>query len=179
VDPVASKESEDERDERAAELEALEKALEEQKGKSQEYLTKLKYLQADFENYRKRVDKELMDAGDASATRLVTQLLPVLDSLELAAEGAKDAGNAEVAEGVKMVYRNLLATLEGEGLKHVGAVGKPFNPKLHEAVEKVQGSGNEDRVIEEVRKGFVFRGQVIRPSMVKVELAGPREGGAE
>lgn len=149
--------------------------LEEEKRKGEEYLTKLKYLQADFENYRKRVGKELMDAEDASVSRLVSSLLPIIDALELAEASAR-SNDRELADGISMVHRNLMTTLEGEGLRAIEAVGKPFNPRLHEAVEKVQGDGEEDMVIEEVRRGFFFRDKILRPSMVKVALASKEEG---
>ena len=147
--------------------------LSEEKRKNEDYLTRLKYLQADFENYRKRADKELKDKVDSSLRGLVTSLLTTLDELDLAIENIqKGEHNGELLDGLKMVQKNLVSSLETAGLSKIDCIGKPFDPSLHEAVEKVEGSSVEkDTVREEIRPGYAFRGRVIRPSMVKVELA--------
>ena len=142
-----------------------------ERNRSEEYLTRLKYLQADFENYRKRMDKEMREVEEYSARSIVTKLLSVLDELELASKHAdEEVVNPELKEGISMVHKKLVSALESVGLSRIDAVGKPFDPSLHEAVEKVEGPSGEDIVVEEIRPGFMFRGQVIRPSMVKVEL---------
>jgi len=157
-------------------LENLEKTLEEERKRNEEYLTNLRYLQADFENYRKRVDREIRELEEFSTVGLVRKLIPVIDDLELAAASATKAEDAGLVEGVKMVQKNLTAALETEGLHTIEAVGKPFDPSSHEAVDKVQGKGNsEDMVVEELRKGYTFKGKVLRPSAVKVELAARKE----
>jgi molecular chaperone GrpE len=150
-----------------------ENLLSQEKRKNEEYLTRLKYLQADFENYRKRAGKELKDTVDSSLRGLVTTLLSTLDELELAIENArKGEHNGELLDGLKMVQKNLVSSLEAAGLSKIDCVGKPFDPSLHEAVEKVEGSSAEkDTVVGEIRPGYTFRGRVIRPSMAKVELA--------
>ena len=169
---MESRNSEVERDPED-EAEVLKKALAEEKRKNDDLLTRLKYAQADLENYRKRMDKELKEAGESLAKSLVARLLVVQDELDLAArhaEGGRES--AELREGLGMVRRNLQSSLESVGVERIVAVGKPFDPALHEAVEKIQGdSGREDMVVEEVRPGFKFRGQLLRPSMVKVELS--------
>lgn len=142
-----------------------------EKKKGEELLVKLKYLQADFENYRKRNDKEMREAEEASVRSLVLKLLSVLDELGLAIQNSKPVGGGSLLEGIKMVHKSLNAALESEGLRRIKAVGEPFDPRLHDAVEKVEGSSKGDVVIGEIRPGYTFRGQVIRPSMVKVELA--------
>jgi len=157
-------------------LSNLEKTLEEERKRNEEYLTNLRYLQADFENYRKRVDREIRELEEFSTVGLVRKLIPVIDDLELAAASATKAEDAGLVEGVKMVQKNLTAALETEGLHTIEAVGKPFDPSSHEAVDKVQGKGNsEDMVVEELRKGYTFKGKVLRPSAVKVELAARKE----
>jgi molecular chaperone GrpE len=154
----------------------LEKTLDEERKRNEEYLTNLRYLQADFENYRKRVDREIRELEEFSTVGLIRKLIPVVDDLELAAASATKAEDAGLVEGVKMVQKNLTAALETEGLHTIEAVGKPFDPSSHEAVDKVQGKGNsEDMVIEELRKGYTFKGKVLRPSAVKVELAARKE----
>lgn len=150
-------------------------ALERERKKNEELASKLRYLQADFENYRKRVDKEMENVKESSIRNLVLKLLSAVDELSLAIENARKDGNLELLEGIKMVHKNLVASLEAEGVERIPAVGEAFDPRLHEAVEKVHGSSGGDRVVGEVRPGYKFRGQVIRPSMVKVELARGRE----
>jgi molecular chaperone GrpE len=156
-------------------LAALEKTLEDERKRNEEYLTSLRYLQADFENYRKRVDREIRELEEFSTLGLVRKLIPVLDDLDLAVETAGRAEDKGILEGVKMVQKSLNTALESEGLHKIKAVGEPFNPSTHEAVDKVQGKDASDKVIEEMRKGYTFKGKVLRPSAVKVELAARRE----
>jgi molecular chaperone GrpE len=157
-------------------LDHLERTLEEERKRNEEYLTNLRYLQADFENYRKRMDREIRELEEFSTLGLVRKLIPVLDDLELAATSATKAEDAGLVEGVKMVQKNLTSALESEGLQSIRALGKPFDPSSHEAVDKVQGKDNsEDIVIEEMRKGYTFKGKVLRPSAVKVEMAARQE----
>jgi molecular chaperone GrpE len=159
-----------------ADLERLEKTLEDERKHNEEYLTSLRYLQADFENYRKRVDREIRELEEFSTLGLVRKLIPVLDDLDLAVATATKAEDKGILEGVKMVQKNLSSALESEGLQRINAVGEPFNPSTHEAVDKVQGKDNsEDKVVEEMRKGYTFKGKVLRPSAVKVEMAARQE----
>ncbi len=157
----------------ASEAETLRKELAEAKKRSEELLTRLKYAQADLENLRKRMDKEMKEAGESLARSLALKLLGVQDELDLAVKHAEGNGEkGELREGLEMVRRNLQSALESVGVERIDAVGMKFDPSVHEAVEKVQGvKEGEDVVVEEVRPGFTFRGQLLRPSMVKVELA--------
>jgi molecular chaperone GrpE len=153
-------------------LAKLERTLDEERKRNEEYLQSLQYLQADFENYRKRVEREIRDLEDFANINLVRKLISVLDDLDLAVATASQGEDKGLLEGVKMVQKNLSSALESEGLKTIKAVGEPFNPSTHEAVDKVQGRGkSEDIVVEEMRKGYSFKGKVLRPSAVKVELA--------
>ncbi len=153
------------------------RALEEEKKRSEEYLTRLKYLQADFENYRKRIDREIQEVEEFSTSGFGRRLLPVMDELDLAISSA-ESSKSPLSEGLKMVRKNLNASLEAEGIKRIEALGKPFDPTLYEAVDKVQGKRNgEDIVIEEIRKGYTFKGKILRPSMVKVELGIKEQAG--
>ena len=154
------------------EAETLKRQLAEEKKRSEELLSRLKYTQADLENYRKRMDKEMKEAGESLARSLLTRLLVVQDELELAAKHAEGGDQGEeLREGIAMVRKNLKTALESVGLARIPALGRPFDPSVHEAVERTQGTAKEDVVVEEVRPGFTFRGQLLRPSMVKVELA--------
>ena len=176
---------EQENDEQAAESPekeaiALKKELADEKRKNEELLNSLMYAQADFENYRKRMDKEAKEASEAMAKDLVTKLLVVQDELDLAAKhAAGGTESAELKEGIGMVRKNLEAALESVGVERIEAVGKPFDPSVHEAVAKAQGDSDRDMVVEEIRPGFTFRGQLLRPTMVKVELASKATEGGE
>jgi len=153
-------------------LAKLEMNLEEERKRNEEYLTSLRYLQADFENYRKRVEREMGELEEFSTLGLVRKLISVLDDLDLAVASVTKAEDKGLLEGVKMVQKNLNSALEAEGLQRIKAVGEPFDPSTHEAVDKVQGKDNsEDMVVEELRKGYTFKGKVLRPSAVKVEMA--------
>lgn len=152
--------------------ETLMRELARERKKNEELLTRLKYMQADLENTRKRMEKEMKEAGESLASTLAAKLLTVQDEMELAVRHMQNGKpGSEIIEGLEMVKRNLEAALESVGVHRIESVGMPFDPSLHEAVEKVQGKAEgKDVVMEEVRPGYTFRGQLLRPSMVKVEL---------
>lgn len=151
----------------------MEAELTAERKKNEDLMNRLKYVQADLENYRKRVDKEMKEASEASLKLLITRLLAVGDELDLAYEHAdKDSQRDEMREGIGMVRKNLDAALQSVGVERITSVGMPFDPTRHEAVERVGGAtGESDFVVEELRPGFTFRGQLLRPSMVKVGAA--------
>lgn len=155
---------------RLSEVERLEEALREEHEKSSEYLNRLVYLQADFENYQKRMEKEIREIAQMSNEKLIINLLGVIDELELALRSGRETENKQaLLEGVEMTLKKMYAALGQEGLAKIEAVGKSFDPKLHEVVMKVPTKEREEGVIiEEVRKGFMLRDKVIRPSMVKI-----------
>lgn len=161
-----------------ADLDKAQSLIAQERTRSEDYLAQLKFLQADFENYRKRVDREIRDIEDFSTGSLIRKLLPVLDDLELAIETAgKDEKSKGFLEGISMVQKNLASVLQSEGLKAIEAIGKPFDPEMHEAVERVDGIDNKrDMVVAEIRKGYVLKDKVLRPSMVRVESAVKNNG---
>jgi molecular chaperone GrpE len=125
-------------------------------------------LQADFENYRKRVLREQTVLVERAAEGLVEQLLPVLDSFELALANFPDAGEGGgVRKGIELVHAELLGVLERAGLEPIRAHGAPFDPNEHEAVMHDDGDG-EPRVGDVLRTGWRLKGRVLRPAMVKV-----------
>ena len=167
---MASKNSEEMEESTEMRLKALKQELADEKKRNDELLTRLKYMQADLENIRKRMDKELKEAGESLAKSLVVRLLVVQDELELASKHAEGgSGGGELNEGIGMIRKNLEAALESVGVERIDAVGKPFDPTVHEAVERTQGTAKEDHDVEEVRPGITFTEQLLRPSMVKVE----------
>jgi molecular chaperone GrpE len=155
-----------------AKLEKLVSALEEEKKRSEECLTRLKYMQADFENYRKRLDRQMEDVRKYSNERLIVQLLDVVDELEMAIKSACITNSKEtLTEGVEMTLTKLKKTLEKEGVSPIECLGKPFDPSKHDAVSKVEKDDVKgSTVIEEIRKGYNMKEKVIRPSVVKVAV---------
>ena len=154
----------------ASELEADLARLSQLQSERDEYLDTLRRVQAEFENYRKRVIKEQTALVDRATEGLVEQLLPVLDSFELALKNFDAAGGQDtesVRKGVELVYAELLSVLEKAGLSRVEAEGKPFDPNVHEAVMQEEGDG-EPVVTDVLRTGYTLKGRVLRPAMVKV-----------
>jgi molecular chaperone GrpE len=131
-----------------------------------EVLDTTRRLQADFENYRKRVVREQTALVERASEGLVEQLLPVLDSFELALRSVGDE-NEQVRKGVELVYAELVGVLEKNGLERIDAEGAPFDPNEHEAVMQDDGDG-EPIVGEVLRTGWTLKGRVLRPAMVKV-----------
>jgi molecular chaperone GrpE len=154
----------------AEEPETLEHTLEEEKKRSEEYLTRLKYAQADIENLKKRYDRQIEEVQKYGNERLIIELLDVVDELELAVESGRCANSSEaLIQGVQMTLKKLKKVLENEGVSPIQCVGKPFDPSMHHAVAKVEKEGvKECTIVEEVRKGYTLREKVIRPSIVKV-----------
>ncbi|MFC4103998.1 nucleotide exchange factor GrpE [Paenibacillus xanthanilyticus] len=126
--------------------------------------------QADFDNFRRRTQKEKEDLARYASEQLIKQLLPVVDNFGRALEASKNGGDAEsFAKGVDMIFRQLEQTLESEGLKPMETVGQPFNPDFHQAIMQVESDEHEEGiVVEEVQKGYVLKDRVLRPAMVKV-----------
>jgi molecular chaperone GrpE len=126
-------------------------------------------LQADFENYRKRVLREQTALVERSTEALVEQLLPVVDSFELAlitlASGDVDD---KVHKGLELVYAELLGVLERSGLERIDALGAEFDPNEHEAVLHDDAGDGEPHVADVLRAGWRLKGRVLRPAMVKV-----------
>jgi len=150
----------------------LEQLLDLEKKRSEEYLTRLKYLQADFENLKKRYDRQMEEVKNYCTERLVIQLLDVVDELEMAVKTGQSASDAQtLVEGVQMTLKKLRKVLEQEGVTPIESEGKVFDPSQHHAVSAVERDDVEECiVIEEVRKGYIMKDKVIRPSIVKVAV---------
>jgi molecular chaperone GrpE len=147
--------------------------LEQLQGERAELLDTLRRVQADFENYRKRVLREQTALVERATERLVVDLLPVLDSFDgaLASFGSADTPEAEkVRDGVVGIRTQLGTVLEKAGLERVDDTGAEFDPNEHEAVMQDDGDG-EPRVGEVLRTGYRLKGRVLRPAMVRVTRA--------
>jgi len=148
-------------------IEGLRQALAEEQAKAEANLAGWQRAQADFMNFKRRGEQEREEYTRFANANLMLELLPILDDLERALEHvpAKLASTAWV-DGVKLIYRKFRASLESQGLTQIEALGKPFDPNLHEAVR--QDKGEEGIIIEEIRKGYQLHDRVIRPTMVVV-----------
>lgn len=131
-----------------------------------EYLEHVRRVQADFENYRKRIMKQQADAVESAAQSLIEELLPVLD----ACDGAVRHG----ADEVEPIYASLLGTLEKQGLERIDPVGETFDPTRHEAVMHEPADSGDDAgsgepvVVDVMRAGYAWKSRLVRPAMVKV-----------
>jgi molecular chaperone GrpE len=151
----------------------LKQQLELERKRSEDYLTRLKYVQADFENLQKRADRQIEEAKKYCTERLVVQLLDVQDELEMALKTAKAANSVQrLVEGVQMTLKKLGKILEQEGVSPIECeAGRVFNPTCHHAVAASERDDVEACVVtEEVRKGYIMKDKVIRPSIVKVAV---------
>ena len=132
-----------------------------------QWLDTTKRLQADFENYRKRVVREQTALVERASEGLIEQLLPVLDNFELTLQNVDASADEQIRKGVELVYADLVSVLEKNGLERIDALGEPFDPNEHEAVMQEDGDG-EPVVGQVLRTGWKLKGRVLRPSMVKV-----------
>jgi molecular chaperone GrpE len=135
-----------------------------------QYREHLQRLQAEFDNYRKRVLREQTSAVELAAQPVLRRLLEVLDDFDLALMHAEDRPDFDrFLHGVELVYAKLLDTLRAEGLERMDVEGKPFDPELHEALLQ-SGEGDGDPVVADVlRPGYTLKGRVLRPAGVRVE----------
>jgi molecular chaperone GrpE len=148
--------------------EQIEKLLNEK----QELMDTLVRRQADFENYRKRVEKERHQERHRGVESLVEHILPVLDAFDRALAGPGDGANAEYRKGFELIRKQLWEAVAKQGLTRIESVGKEFNPHFHHAIETVETSEQPDGVvIGELQPGYLFHERVLRPAMVRVASA--------
>jgi len=130
--------------------------------------------QAEFENYRKRIERERAETDKYAATDVIKEILPVLDNLERAMEAANaspSGGETQLREGVEIVCKQFRDTLDKLGLREVDAEDAPFDPHVHEAVGRVETDEHpEGTVVTVLQKGYWFKDRLLRPSMVSVSL---------
>ena len=127
---------------------------------------------AEFDNYRKRMDRERRDHADAAIADAVEELLPIIDNLELALE-APVGSDAEVyRKGVELIHRQMTEMLRKRGVKPIQTVGADFDPRFHQAViHEASAEHREGEVMEELRRGYMLGERLLRPAMVKVAKA--------
>ena len=163
----AEEPEENEEDEKASMFGRKKKEIEKCKLQIDELTDKLKRNMAEFENFRKRTEKEKSSMYIIGARDIVEKILPIVDSFERGLAQAQDGD--PFADGMKLVYKQLMTALEDLGVSPIDAVGKEFDPNLHNAVMHVEDENvGENIVVEEFQKGYTYKDFVVRHSMVKV-----------
>lgn len=152
----------------SAELEKQLEALRTEKGEIYERLLR---KQADFENFRKRIEKEKREFMAYSLQEFVLELLPILDNFERALAHPEDQGGADYRKGVELIYRQFRDLMEKRGLRAIETTGRPFDPNFHEAILREERNDlPENTILAELQKGYFFRDKLLRPAMVKVSF---------
>jgi len=161
--------------EQVEDIETLQQALAEEKEKAEKYLANWQRSQADFVNYKQRIEQEKKEIIEFANSTLISNLLPIMDDLERAFASVPAAlDESNWTEGIRLIYNKFKATLEAQGLTEIKARGEPFDPRLHEAV--MQREGDDGMIVEEIQKGYKFKEKVVRPSLV---IVGKGEGKEE
>ena len=145
----------------------------------EEFETRHLRLRADFDNYRKRVEREQTELSRQAAAGIIRDLLPFLDNLERALQESADSQEQAFRAGVGLIHRQVMQVLEGAGLEAVEALGLPFDPQCHQAVERHTTEDHPDQtVMDELQKGYWFQGKLLRPALVRVAFQpeSPAEG---
>lgn len=162
-----------ESDRAGADAEALkETESDAESSQAEEYLRALQRLKADFDNYRRRTQEDLLRARRGAVGDFVVELLPVIDNLERALSASRSEETEGLARGVELTMRQLIDLLARHGIKPIEALGQPFDPTIHEAMAQEETDRFEEgHVMEEFQRGYIQDGRVLRPSLVKVARA--------
>lgn len=153
----------------AQDMERLLKAISEKSKLQDELNDRLKRLQADFDNFRRRTRQEKEELSGVVTENIILQLLPVIDNFERAIANAPQSDAETLRSGIEMIFRQLSAALEQMGLAPIIAEGQLFDPQYHDAVMRLEDPEQPDGlIVQELQKGYLVRTKVIRPSMVKV-----------
>jgi molecular chaperone GrpE len=127
--------------------------------------------QADFANFRKRAEKESREAGQRATARVIEQLIPVVDGFEHALAAHREAEYDSYRKGFELIHKQLLDNLVRLGAERIEPQGKPFDPHLHQAVDRAETTKHPDGTVLEVyQPGYVYHGRVLRPAMVRVAV---------
>ncbi|MGH2446821.1 MAG: nucleotide exchange factor GrpE, partial [Candidatus Limnocylindria bacterium] len=153
----------------AERIEALERELEQATARAEQNLSNWQRSAADFANFRRRTDEERAAQSQFSTAVLIGKLLGVLDDFDRALESVPEDAHESWLEGLRLVDRKLRNVLESEGVTPIEAIGRPFDPQLHEAVVHEETAEHPDnQVIGEVQRGYRLHDRVLRPSLVRV-----------
>jgi molecular chaperone GrpE len=147
----------------------LKSSLKERTKLEETYLNQLRYARADLENLQKHIQKRIDEGVTREKAKIIIRILTVAEEVDLTLDEVKKAKNSSLLEGVEMVRKKLWKVLSCEGLCPIEAIGKPFDPHMHESVQEIETCDYPvGTVAQEVRKGYILNGNVLRPSLVKV-----------
>ena len=141
----------------------------EQAKELEEVRDKLLRTAADYDNARKRLAKEREEFIRFSQERLLRDLLPILDNFERALAHAEEI-DRPVADGIRLIWKQLLDLLTAHGLKRLSSEGDPFDPHLHEAVDQVEEEGPEGVIVKEIVPGYLLQDRILRPAKVRIRV---------
>lgn len=127
--------------------------------------------QADFENYRKRIEKERTEDSRRATARVIEGLIPIVDGFEHALAAHREAAYESYRKGFELIYKQLLDSLTRLGVERLDPLGKQFDPHLHQAMDRAETTEHEDgKILQVFQPGYVFHGRVLRPAMVRVAV---------
>ena len=155
----------------------LKQQLEEANQKIQELTDTIQQTQADFQNYKQRVERDKQQQSKMAGEQLLKKFFPIMDNLELALQHAN--GKGEFYKGVEMIYANIRELLEEEGVSVIEPRGLPFDPYRHEALMAKESEQEKNTVIEVMQKGYLLHDKVLRPAKVAISKGKPTQGGTE
>ncbi|MGD8677278.1 MAG: nucleotide exchange factor GrpE [Desulfobacterales bacterium] len=157
----------------------LRSKLETKTGEAEENYDRLLRVSAEFENYKKRTAREMLDFQKYANQSLLRELLPIIDNLELAIKAAAEAADSTDAcllDGVELTRKEILKVFENFHVEPIDALGKPFDPNFHEAVMREESEEHpENTVVNELQKGYLMHDRLLRPSMVVVAMPKNKE----
>ena len=157
----------------------LRSKLETKTGEAEENYDRLLRVSAEFENYKKRTAREMVDFQKYANQSLLRELLPIIDNLELAIKAAAEAADSTDAcllDGVELTRKEILKVFENFHVEPIDALGKPFDPNFHEAVMREESEEHpENTVVNELQKGYLMHDRLLRPSMVVVAMPKNKE----
>jgi len=154
-----------------AELESIKSELRRAKESSESSLTKMRYLMADFDNYRKQMEKQLASKAESIKAELLLKFLNIRDDYIRALSMAKQSKSDKevVIEGLEGILKNIDSLLTSEGVREIEAIGTPFDPNVHDAIAYSERNDlAENTVTAEIRKGYMLNDRVLRPSLVEI-----------
>ena len=157
----------------------VELQLKEAEEKINTYVNDLQRLQAEFENYIKRTNKEKENIALVSRFELIKKVLPIVDEFEIALKVIeKTSEKGHITEGIKMVFKHLCTLLKEQEINPIDSLGKKYDPFIHEVTKKIDSPKEEGIIIEEIQKGYLFQGNLIRPAKVIISN-GKKEAATE
>jgi molecular chaperone GrpE len=153
------------------ELESVKSELRKAKESSESSLNKMKYLMADFDNYRKQMERQVASKADSIRAELLLKFLNIRDDYVRALSVARQSKSEQIVviEGLEGILKNIDSLLASEGVREIEAIGTPFDPNVHDAIAySARDDLAENTVTSEIRKGYMLNGRVLRPSLVEI-----------